>query len=101
MLIKIKKYSLIIYFGILIIAPIVLIALPSTFFDSGGSICLSVLFFDVECYACGLTRAIQHLIHFDFSTGYEYNRLSIIVLPLLIISYYKEIRRVFNLFYST
>ena len=43
------------------------------------SICLSLFLFDTECYACGMTRAIQHLIHFDFLTGYNYNKLSIIV----------------------
>ena len=85
------------YLVILILIPTVLLILPANFFDTGNSICFSVVFFDNECYACGMTRAIQHLIHFDFSIGYEYNRLSVIVLPLLILSYYKEIRRVFNL----
>ena len=85
------------YLVILILIPIVLLILPADFFDKGESICLSVYFFDTECHACGLTRAIQHLIHLDFLIGYEYNKLSIIVLPLLILSYYKEIRRVCNL----
>ena len=84
------------FFGLLII-PIILFLLPANFFDNGESICLSVVFFERECYACGITRAIQHLTHFNFSIGYEYNKLSIIILPFLVISYYKEIRRVFNL----
>ena len=82
---------------ILILIPIILFLLPANFFDSGKSICLSVFLFDSECYACGLTRAIQHLIHLDFSIGYGYNKLSIIVLPLLIFSYFNEIKRVVNL----
>ena len=89
-----KKNLYKLYLVILILIPIVLLILPADFFDTGNSICFSIVFFDNECYACGLTRAIQHLIHLDFSIGYEYNKLSIIVLPVLILSYYKEIRRV-------
>ena len=92
-----KKNLYKLYLLILILTPVVLLILPVDFFDTGNSICFSVVFFNNECYACGMTRAIQHLIHFDFSIGYEYNKLSIIVLPLLILSYYKEIRRIFNL----
>jgi len=76
----------------------VLLILPADFFDKGESICLSVFLFDIECYACGLTRAIQHLIHLDFSIGYEYNKLSIFVFPLLIVSYSGEIKRIFRSF---
>ena len=82
------------YLLILILIPFVLIILPANFFDSGSTICISVFFFDTQCYACGMTRAIQHLIHFDFITAYSYNKLSVIVLPLLILSYYNEIKRV-------
>ena len=92
-----KKNLYKLYLVILILIPIVLLILPADFFDKGESICLSFFLFDVECYACGLTRAIQHLIHFDFSIGYEYNRLSILVLPFLIVSYYGEIKRVINI----
>jgi hypothetical protein len=42
------------------------------------------MLFDVKCYACGLTRGIQHLIHFDFKKAYDYNPLSFIVFPLVI-----------------
>ena len=85
-----------IYFFILVLFPIVLVLLPSDFFDKGDTICLSVFLFDKECYACGMTRAIQHLIHFDFLIAYSYNKLSFLALPILIISYFSEIKRIFN-----
>ena len=88
-----------IYLIVLVFIPILLVILPSDYFDRGNSICLSLFLFDTECYACGMTRAIQHLIHFDFLTGYNYNKLSIIVLPLLIYSYYAELRRIINKIY--
>lgn len=84
------------YLALLLIIPIILLILPANFFDKGQSVCLSVLFFDRNCYACGMTRAIQHLIHFDFSAAWDFNKLSFIVLPLLALSYGKEILRNYN-----
>ena len=49
----------------LLIVPLVLFILPSDFFDEGDSVCLSVMLFNIECYGCGMTRAIMHFIHFD------------------------------------
>jgi len=78
----------------LILAPIVLIILPSDFFDSGKSVCLSVRFFELTCYGCGLTRAIQHLIHFDLENALVFNKLSVVVLPILIFVWAAETRRI-------
>ena len=92
---KKKFYKL--YLLLLILIPIVLLVLPADFFDTGDSVCLSVVFLEKECYACGMTRAIQHFIHFDFSIGYTYNKLSVIVFPLLILSYFNEIKRIIKI----
>jgi hypothetical protein len=80
---KFRYYFTIAKLAIIILAPIVFLCLPATFFDSGESICLSKVFFNVECYACGMTRACQHLIHFEFEEAYAYNMISFIALPLL------------------
>lgn len=69
---------------LLILIPITLLILPANFFDNGKSVCLSVMLLDIECYGCGITRAIMHLIHFDFEEALYYNTLSFVVLPLLI-----------------
>jgi hypothetical protein len=69
--------------SILILIPIILIILPANFFDSGQSVCLSVVLFNQECFACGITRSIMHLIHFDFEEAVYYNMLCLIVFPLL------------------
>ena len=95
---KKKFYKL--YLLLLILIPIVLLVLPADFFDTGDSVCLSVVFLETECYACGMTRAIQHFIHFDFSIGYAYNKLSVIVFPLLILSYFNEIKRIIKIIKS-
>jgi len=84
-------------FIVLLVIPVLLLLLPSTFFDSGESVCLSVSLFDKECYACGMTRAIQHLIHLNFAIAYQFNKLSIIVFPLLTITYFKELNKYYFL----
>ncbi len=77
---KIWRYLRILFW---IIVPVILLVLPADFFDQGQSICLSILLFKQECYACGLTRALMHLIHFEFAEAYYYNILAFIVFPLL------------------
>lgn len=84
-----------IYLAVLIIIPLVLLLLPSTFFDNGDSICISVVFFDRECYACGMSRAFQHLLHLDFVIAYKYNPISFLALPLLVFIYLKEIKKIY------
>ena len=64
-------------------APFVLLLLPSNFFDGGESICLSKLLLNTNCYACGMTKAVMHFVHFEFSKAWEYNYLSFLVVPLL------------------
>ncbi|MCS7078053.1 MAG: DUF2752 domain-containing protein [Bacteroidia bacterium] len=82
-----------IYLSFLLLTPIVLVLLPTDFFDNGRKLCLSVVLFNQTCAGCGMTRAIQHLIHFDFEGAYAYNKLSFIVFPLLVVVWMQEIMR--------
>lgn len=70
---------------------ILLLFLPATYFDKGQALCLSKRFLNVECYGCGMTRAIQHLIHLDFKGAAHFNKLSFIVLPLIIFAITKDL----------
>jgi len=83
MSLKFRYYFTIAKLTLIIGLPIVLLILPADFFDNGESICLSKVIFNVECYACGMTRACMHLIHFDFEEAYSYHMMSFIALPLL------------------
>jgi len=67
----------------LVFAPIVLLFFPANYFDTGQTICPSKRFLDIECLGCGLTRATQHFIHLEFKTAWEYNKLIVIVFPLM------------------
>jgi hypothetical protein len=72
---------------------IALLLLPADFFDHGQSLCLSKLIANLECPGCGITRAIQHLIHFDFDAAWHFNKLSFIVFPILAFLYARQILR--------
>jgi hypothetical protein len=37
-----------------------------------------------ECLGCGMTRATMSMIKFDFERAWHFNKLSFIVIPLLI-----------------
>lgn len=69
--------------GIYIGIPVLLLCLPATFFDEGRSISLFELAGVEDYYSKGMTKAVMHLIHLDFSTAWEYNKLSFIVFPLI------------------
>lgn len=77
-----KTLNIIKLSGLLVI-PLVLLILPANFFDDGESICLSQVLAGIECYACGISRACMHLIHFEFQTAWEYNKLVVVIFPLL------------------
>jgi len=56
--------------------------LPADHFDSGQSMCASKWLFDIECLGCGITRAIMHLMHLEFQTAWDFNKLSFVILPI-------------------
>lgn len=56
-----------------------------------NSICLYKNITGHECYGCGMTRAVLSAIHFKFADAYNYNRLVLIVLPVLTYLWAKNI----------
>ena len=73
----------------------VLLVLPADFFDNGRPVCLSVILFNKTCYGCAITLAVHHLIHLEFSEAYNFNKLVVLVFPLVSNLYLKEILRVY------
>ena len=93
----ISQYCKILFFVFLLSVPICLIALPVNYFDEGDSLCLSIMLFGKECYGCGMTRAIMHIIHFDFQSAFDFNRLSFVVFPLLVMLWMKFLFGIFGI----
>jgi hypothetical protein len=76
---------------VLMVLPVFFIIMPADYFDVGKSICPSKLILNKECIGCGMTRATQHLIHFDFKTAWKFNKLTFVISPLLAFFYFREL----------
>jgi hypothetical protein len=71
------------------ITPFVLWFLPATFFDDSKVIlCPSRLLFDVECFGCGITRAVMHLHHLEYEDALYFNQLVVGVYPALVVTWF-------------
>lgn len=81
--------------GILSI-PIAFYFVPVEWLNKQHSICLFKNIFGIECYGCGMTRAILSSLHFDFDNAYQYNKLVVIVLPLLVYIWTKTFIKYFT-----
>lgn len=77
--------------AIWVLIPFILLVLPATYFDEGQSLCLSQVLLDTECPGCGMTRSVQHAVHFNFEKAWEFNKLIVIVLPILIYIWIKTL----------
>jgi hypothetical protein len=82
----------------LITIPVVLFLLPKDYFNEGPSISVFA-WFGVEdlMYSTGMTRAVMHLLHLDFRTAAEFNKISFIVLPILIVVWVKLLLKQFDI----
>jgi ubiquitin-protein ligase len=73
-----------------------LIIIPTSFFDSGPSICLFKNIFHVNCPGCGMTRAISSIFHGRWLMAFQYNKLVVVVFPLLVFISLKTIIKDFR-----
>jgi hypothetical protein len=86
-----------IWIVLLALTPVVLWILPADFFDNGELIlCPSRLFFNIECFGCGMTRAIQHMHHFEYQEAFYYNYGSLLVYPGLIFVWFLWLFKALN-----
>jgi len=69
--------------GTLITIPIALAAVPTSTVEGAPTLCIYKNVFGVECPGCGMTRAISCVFHCDFAGAWRYNKLVVIVLPML------------------
>jgi hypothetical protein len=63
--------------------PVMLRLLPLEWIKNQNSICLIKNITGHECWGCGMTRAVLSAINFEFTDALTYNKLVIIVLPIL------------------
>lgn len=73
--------------------PLLIYMVPERWIMQGHTICLVHNLFGVECWGCGMTRALYSVAHLDFVGAREYNRAVVVVAPLLIYIWSKWIIR--------
>ena len=90
----VKKYWRAITVGLL--PAFVYFAPREWLFDEGHTLCLFRNVTGQECWGCGMTRALASLAYLDFQAAWEYNRLVVVVAPLLLYIWVKWIMRLIN-----
>lgn len=82
---KNNKTVIILWLIALLSVPIILWILPGDYFDDGKLImCPSRAWFDIECFGCGMTRAVQHAHNFQWEDAVYYNYGVLAIYPGLI-----------------
>ncbi|MCU0345594.1 MAG: DUF2752 domain-containing protein [Saprospiraceae bacterium] len=80
-----RNYFQLLWLALLLAAPLVLWALPGSFFDDTGiTICPSKLLLGIECLGCGMTRAVMHFHHVELETALGFNRGVVLAYPALV-----------------
>ena len=69
--------------GILLV-PVVLYFISIDWLEHRHSICLFKNITGNDCYGCGMSRAMLSALHFQFANAFKYNKLFVVVLPLII-----------------
>jgi hypothetical protein len=88
-----KRIRILLLSGFLLL-PFFLYAIPLEWLKDQHSVCLFKNLTGKECYGCGMTRAVLSVIHFQFENAIKFNKLVLIVFPLLV---YLWIRNIVNL----
>ena len=75
---------------LMLIAPLLLFCFPVNWLGSGHTLCLFKNIFGRNCPGCGMTHAIISALHLHFADAWHYNKLVVVVLPLLAYLWGKE-----------
>jgi hypothetical protein len=79
-----------------ILLPFILYFIPLDWLNKQHTICLIKNIFGIECPGCGMTRAVISAVQLDFDKAIEYNKIVIIVLPIFIYTWIKNIIKIYN-----
>jgi hypothetical protein len=76
--------------------PFLLYFIPLEWLNKQKTICLVKNFFGVECPGCGITRAMISAVQLDFIKAIDYNKIIVVVLPILVFVWFKNIILIYN-----
>lgn len=86
--------------GLYILLPLVFVVVPTSWFESRRSMCLIRNVFGVKCPGCGMTRAISCVVHGNFKKALHYNKLVVVVFPLLCYTWLQSVRAEYRRYVS-
>ncbi|MDQ2904768.1 MAG: DUF2752 domain-containing protein [Ktedonobacteraceae bacterium] len=66
-----------------LLLPLGFVLIPVSWFEARRSICLIRNLCGFPCPGCGMTRALACVLHGDFKKALSYNKLIVLVFPLL------------------
>jgi len=58
--------------------------IPKQYLGDTYPICLYKIAFNHKCLGCGATRAVWSVLHLNISDALEYNKLIVLIFPLLV-----------------
>ena len=91
-----NNYKNVISLGILLSLPIAVSFIRVTILNNLPVLCIYKRFFGIECWGCGMTRAIISVANGNFKNAIEYNWRVLIVFPLLLYIYFFNIYKVYK-----
>ena len=86
---KISLTGILVKISILFVIPVLLIILPNSLVFKGQTICLINNIFGINCFGCGMTRAIFLVFDGDFNSAFNLNAKIILVFPILFLHWIK------------
>ena len=77
--------------GCYILLPLGFLCVPTSWLEARPSMCLIRHVFGRPCPGCGMTRAISCVFHLHFTRAWQYNKLVVLVFPLLCYAWFQAV----------
>ena len=76
-----------------LLLPLLVYVIPRQCWFEGESLCLvkALSGGKIECWGCGITRAVVSVMYLDFGAAWDYNRAVVVVFPLMAFMWAKEV----------
>src|SRR5690348_9209583 len=86
--------------GLLLLLPLLVIFVPTAWLERRRSLCIIKNLTGKNCPGCGMTRAISSASHGQFTQAFRYNKLVVIVLPLLAYTWLQALSKAYRRYRS-
>ncbi|MBI5215724.1 MAG: DUF2752 domain-containing protein [Ignavibacteriae bacterium] len=81
-------------FAVISVGVSLLAIIPTEVLQTLPTVCVFKNLFGVECFGCGVTRAISSVLHGEFQQAWLFNKFIVTIFPLLVFyltySYFKS-----------